>query len=243
MEGSTNDLVLPFFMVDKIMDADLIKHLEQFITQDRIALFRQVLTQRTRYITVVLEDIYQSQNASAVLRTADCFGIQDVHVIENKNKYQINPDVALGASKWLNLHKYNQQANNTLDAIHHLKSQGYRIVATTPHKHDVELEAFDLSRGKTALFFGTELKGLSQEMIDHADEYLKIPMMGFTESFNISVSAAIILYHLTSSLRKSTINWQLSDNEKQAVLLEWLKQSIKKSSLLIDDFLSKKKNF
>jgi tRNA (guanosine-2'-O-)-methyltransferase len=221
----------------------LIKYLEQFITTERLELFHKLLNQRTRYITVVLEDIYQSQNASAVLRTADCFGIQDVHIIENKNKYQINPDVALGASKWLNLVKYNQQKNNTLEAISHLRQKGYRIVATTPHTQDVSLEDFDLTQGKTALFFGTELKGLSNEMIDHADEFLKIPMFGFTESFNISVSAAIILHHLTTSLRKSEINWQLSDHEKEEILLTWLKKTIKKSSLLIDDFLSKKNNF
>ncbi len=225
------------------MTPDLIKYLEQFITQKRLDLFNQVLNERTRYITVVLEDIYQSQNASAVLRTADCLGIQDIHIIENKNEYQINPDVALGASKWLNLIKYDQQEYNTLEAISHLKKKGYRIVATTPHTDDMNLENFDLTKGKIALFFGTELNGLTDQMIDNADEYLKIPMVGFTESFNISVSAAIILHQLSFSLKKSVVNWQLTDNEKQEVLLEWLKKTIKKSSLLIDDFLSKKNNF
>jgi len=225
------------------MDSDLIKYLEQFITQKRVDLFHQVLNQRTRYITVVLEDIYQSQNASAVLRTADCLGIQDVHIIENKNNYTINPDVVLGASKWLNLVKYNVQENNTLDTIHKLKNEGYRIVATTPHKNDVNLDDFDLSRGKTALFFGTEMNGLTDLMINHADEYIKIPMVGFTESYNISVSAAIILHYLTLKLRNSKIDWQLSESEKKIILLEWLKKSIKKSSLLIDDFLSKNNNF
>ena len=225
------------------MNSDLINYLEQFITQQRLNLFHQILNQRTRYITVVLEDIYQSQNASAVLRTADCFGIQDIHIIENKNEYQINPDVALGSYKWLNLVKYNNQKSNTLEAISDLKKQGYRIVATTPHTNDVNLEDFDVTQGKTALFFGTELNGLSDIMIVNADEYIKIPMVGFTESFNISVSVAIILHHLTSSLRKSEIDWQLSDNEKEEILLEWLKKTIKKSSLLIDDFLSKKNNF
>ena len=210
------------------MNSDLINYLEQFITQKRLNLFHQILNQRTRYITVVLEDIYQSQNASAVLRTADCFGIQDIHIIENKNEYQINPDVALGSYKWLNLVKYNNQKHNTLEAISDLKKQGYRIVATTPHTKDVNLEDFDVTRGKAALFFGTELNGLSDIMIDNADEYIKIPMVGFTESFNISVSVAIILHHLTSSLRKSEVDWQLSDNEKEKILLEWLKKTIKK---------------
>jgi len=243
MEGSSKYVVLPFFIDNIMITARLTKYLEQFITTERFELFHKLLNQRTRYLTVVLEDIYQSQNASAVLRTADCFGIQDVHIIENKNEYQINPDVALGASKWLNLVKYNEQENNTLEAISHLKKLGYRIVATTPHTKEVNLDDFDLSKGKAALFFGTELNGLNEEMIFNADEYLKIPMVGFTESFNISVSVAIILHHLTTSLRKSEIDWQLSDNEKEEILLEWLKKTIKKSSLLIDDFLSKKNNF
>ncbi|MFO7829186.1 MAG: RNA methyltransferase [Bacteroidales bacterium] len=225
------------------MNAELIDFLQQFVTQQRFDSFNQIVKQRTRYITVVLEDIYQSQNASAVLRTADCFGIQDIHVIENKNEYQINPDVTLGSSKWLNLVKYNTHKHNTLDAINQLKKQGYRIVATTPHINDVNLEDFDLSKGKSALFFGTELNGLSDIMIENADEYLKIPMFGFTESLNISVSAAIILNRLTSKLRNSKIHWQLNENEENEILLDWLKKTIKSSSMLIDKFLSKKNNF
>lgn len=221
---------------------ELISFLQQFVTEKRANLFDRVIQNRTRYITLALEDIYQSQNASAVLRTADCFGIQDIHIIENKNEYQINPDVALGASQWLNLHKYNQAENNTLQAIQKLKQNGYRIVATTPHKNDVDLPDFDLTKGKMALFFGTELHGLSDLMIENADEYLKIPMYGFTESFNISVSAAIILHQLKEKLMLSNIDWQLSIKEKEKIKIEWLKQTIKSSEMLIHEFLSKKKN-
>ena len=224
------------------MTNELINFLKQFVTEERDGLFDQVLENRTRYITVALEDIYQSLNASAVLRTSDCFGLQDVHIIENKNEYNINPDVTLGSSKWLNLKKYNKTENNTLDVIKALRADGYRIVATTPHTNDVNLENFDLEKGKVALFFGTELNGLSDLMIKNADEYLKIPMYGFTESFNISVSAAIILHYLTNKLRQSGIDWYLSNSEKEELKLGWLKQTIKKSSMLVDDFLSKKKN-
>ncbi|PLX15207.1 MAG: TrmH family RNA methyltransferase [Marinilabiliales bacterium] len=224
------------------MKSELNHFLKQFVTDNRLEVFEQVLEKRTRYITLVLEDIYQSQNASAVLRTSDCFGVQDVHVIENQNQYQVNPDVALGSSKWLNLIKYNAKENNTLDTINELKKNGYRIVATTPHTDDVNLEDFDLDAGKVALFFGTELKGLSELMIENADEYLKIPMYGFTESFNISVSAAIILHHLTGKLRASDINWKLTAEEKDELMFQWLKKTIKSSSMLIDEFLSKKNN-
>ena len=221
---------------------ELIDFLTEFATEKRANTFEKVIEERTRYITVALEDIYQSQNASAVLRTSDCFGIQDVHIIENKNMYNINPDVALGSSQWLNLHKYNSEENNTLKAIKDLRAKGYRIVATTPHANDIELENFDLNKGKVALFFGTELNGLSDLMIENADEYLKIPMYGFTESFNISVSAAIILHHLKGKLRKSEIDWKLKESEKDTIKLEWLKQTIKSSEMLINEFLSKKSN-
>ncbi|MCB2195547.1 MAG: RNA methyltransferase [Bacteroidetes bacterium] len=224
------------------MKKELIEYLKPFVTEARLEIFDKVIGYRTRYITVALEDIYQSQNASAVLRTSDCFGIQDVHVIENKNTYKINPDVALGSSKWLNIIKYNKSENNTLEAIASLKKQGYRIVATTPHKNDVDLDNFNLQKGKVALFFGTELNGLSDIAIQNADEYLKIPMFGFTESFNISVSAAIILHHLTLKLRSSNINWQLSNEEIDELKLNWLKQTIKKSDLIIEKFLSKNTN-
>ena len=222
------------------MNSELIKFLKQFVADNRLEVFDKVLENRTRYITVAVEDIYQSQNASAVLRTSDCFGLQDIHIIENKNKYEVNPDVALGSSKWLNLIRYNKTENNTLQSIKKLKENGYRIVATSPHKEDVDLENFDLRKGKVALFFGNEVMGLSELMLENADEYLKIPMYGFTESFNISVSAAIIFHNLTSKLRNSDINWQLTDFEKEELKLSWLKKTIKSSSILVNDFLSKK---
>jgi tRNA (guanosine-2'-O-)-methyltransferase len=198
-----------------------------------------IIANRTKYITVVLEDIYQPHNASAVLRTCDCFGIQDVHIIENRNKYTVNPDVALGASKWLNLKKYNQDEENTIACIHDLKKQGYRIVATTPHTNDVHLEEFDLSKGKIALMLGSEQPGLTKTALNHADEFLKIPMFGFTESFNISVSASIILHHLRWKLNQSDINWQLNKEETEDILLNWLRQSIKRSDVVEKDFLKR----
>ncbi len=221
---------------------ELINFLQDFVTENRVNTFDKVLDERTRYITIALEDIYQSQNASAVLRTSDCFGIQDVNIIENRNQYTINPDVALGASQWLTLNKYNSKENNTLDAIQNLKNKGYRIVATSPHTSKVDLPDFDLSKGKVALFFGTEQNGLSDLMIENADEYLKIPMFGFTESFNISVSAAIIIHSLTNRLKNSNIDWKLSEKERDELKLAWLKQTIKSSDMLIKEFLSKKKN-
>lgn len=212
---------------------NIIGKLSQFVTEERLKLFYELIEYRTRYITVVLEDIYQPHNASAVLRTADCFGIQDVHVIENRNVYDINPEVALGSNKWINLLKHNEKQNNTIDTIKYLKNDGYRIVATTPHTSDVSLDDFELPKGKVALFFGTELQGLSETMLQNADEFLKIPMFGFTESFNISVSASIILHHLTNKLRESDLNWKLTLKEKDKTMLKWLLNTIKRSEPIL----------
>jgi tRNA (guanosine-2'-O-)-methyltransferase len=214
----------------------IINYFGSLVTEQRIAQFNKVIENRTRHITVALEDIYQPHNASAVLRTADCFGIQDVHVIENKNKYDVNPDVALGSYKWINLIRYNELENNTISSIKKLKNRGYRIVATTPHTKGVNLEDFDLSKEKIALFFGTELLGLSNLMLENADEFLKIPMYGFTESFNISVSASIILHHLANKLHNSNINWHLNEQEKDIILLKWLLTSVKRSDVILKNY-------
>lgn len=210
----------------------LLNYLSGFVLPSRIATFQRCIDQRTRYLTVVLEDIFQPHNASAVLRTCDCFGIHDVHVIENRNELTVNQEIAMGSSKWLNLVKFNTAANNSPEAVSHLRAKGYRIVATSPHINGTLLEDFDLSKGKTALFMGTEREGLSDYLMNEADESLKIPMYGFTESFNISVSAAIILHHFRYKLMCSDIKWQLQAHEKLEIMLKWVRNNIKKVELV-----------
>tara|TARA_B100000683_G_scaffold65540_1_gene64360 strand:+ start:7850 stop:8527 length:678 start_codon:yes stop_codon:yes gene_type:complete len=215
---------------------ELIIHLSSLVTEDRWNRFQKVLMERTRYITIVLENIYQPLNASAVLRSADCFGIQDVHVIENNNDFIPDREVAMGSSRWLNIRRYNEEENNTIQCIQKLKKDGYRIIATTPHKSDRNLQDFDLTKGKIALVFGTEMEGLTDIVLEEADEYLKIPMYGFTESFNLSVAAAVCLQHLSQQLRKENINWQLDDAAKEETLLNWLRYSIDRSEIVEEDF-------
>lgn len=202
---------------------------------------KEVLNNRTRHLTVVLEDIYQPHNASAVVRTCDCFGIQEIHIIENRNKYRVNPDVALGSSQWVDLIKYNSSEKNTEECITSLKKKGYRIVATTPHKNDINLEDYNPQQ-KTALMFGTEADGLSTTALEMADDFVKIPMYGFTESFNISVTAGICLHHLSMKLRQSEIMWKLSEEEKEEIMLQWVREVVKKSDLLEKEFLKKNGN-
>jgi len=224
------------------MNKELINYLATFVTPDRLQLFEKVLQYRTSYLTIVLEDIYQSQNASAVLRSCDCFGVQHVNVIENRNTFNVNKEVALGSSKWLSIRKFSETNNNSLNAVKTLKNEGYRIIATSPHKNGKTLEDFDLAKGKAALVFGSELPGISNTIMKEANEFVKIPMFGFTESFNISVSAAIILHHLTGKLRNDTaINWQLTSVEKEKIMLGWLRNTIKRSALLEQRFLENEK--
>lgn len=216
---------------------ELITHLSPLVTDDRWNRFQQVLAERTQYITVVLENIYQPLNASAVLRSVDCFGIQDVHVIENYNEFTPDREVDMGSSRWLNIQRYNKKENNTLHCIQKLKEEGYRIVATTPHKNDCNLQDFDLTKGKTALLFGTEMEGLTDVALHESDEFLKIPMYGFTESFNLSVAAGVCLQYLSHQLRQEKIDWQLCESAKEKTLLNWLRYSIDRSEILEEDFL------
>ena len=219
---------------------ELYTWLSQFVTPARKQRIEEISLQRTRHITLVLEDIFQAHNASAVLRSCDCFGIQDVHIIENQNRYQVNPDVALGASGWLSLYTYNRKENNTSECIASLRKTGYRIVATSPRKDDVLIDELPIDQ-PFALLFGTELTGLSREALESADAFVKIPMYGFTESFNISVSAALCMANTVERLRKSGICWQLSDSELLDLRLEWVCNTLRDPEAYIRDFLQRSK--
>jgi tRNA (guanosine-2'-O-)-methyltransferase len=221
---------------DLVTRRQLLNFLLEYITENKRQKFEAAIHERTRHITVVLEDLYQSHNASAVLRSCDCLGIQDVHIIENRNKYEVNRDVALGATKWLDINTYNGQQDNSKPTIDLLKNKGYKVYATTPHKEDVDMQDLKVD-SKIALVFGTELEGLSDIALREADGFVKIPMYGFTESFNISVSAAIMLSHLTDKIRKENINWQLSEEEQIDVQLDWARKVINRSDSFIRYFL------
>ena len=212
-------------------------YLSGFLGEERYNIITNVLQNRTRYLTVCLEYIYQAQNASAVLRSAEAFGLQDIHIIEANNSYNVNPDVVRGSDKWLTLHRYNNCENPTQSAIDYLKKNGYRIVATSPHVNDVALSNYDITKGKVALFFGNEHNGVSNLVLDQADDFLYIPMYGFTESFNISVAAGMSIYVLREKLNSSSISWKLSDEEFESLRFRWLRKAVKRSDLTIKRFL------
>jgi len=218
-----------------MIDIKLLEHLEGFLTENRKDKFTKVLSQRTKHFTVATEDVYQLHNTSAVMRSCDVFGIQELHIIEEQNSKDIDREIAMGAQKWVDLNRY----HSVKDALKDLKARGYQIVATTPHEKDSELSEFDVTK-KSCFFFGRETEGLSQEVIDQADCFLKIPMVGFTESLNISVSAAIILQDTTTKLKASDVSWQLSEEEQLEKRMDWCKKTIKSYAQVIERFYETK---
>ncbi|WP_299107378.1 RNA methyltransferase [uncultured Winogradskyella sp.] len=217
-----------------MQDLKLLEYLETFLTENRRDRFKEILPYRTKHFTVATEDVYQLHNTSAVMRTCDVFGIQELNIVEEVNSKSIDREIAMGAQKWVDLNRF----QSITDCINDVKSKGYQIVATTPHMDDCELIDFDITK-KSCFFFGRESQGLSQQVLDQADCFLKIPMVGFTESLNISVSAAIILQHVTAQLRKSAIDWQLTDEEIIEKRFDWIKKTIKDYDAIVERYHSK----
>ncbi|RRQ48235.1 TrmH family RNA methyltransferase [Maribacter algicola] len=205
-----------------MVDMELLNYLENFISEERRERFISILESRTNFITVAIEDVYQMHNTSAVIRSCESFGVQKAHLIEGRFGKRLDKKIAMGAQQWVDLHRYSSSS----EAISTLRKQGYKIVATSPHADSSLLTDFQMD-SPIALFFGTEKEGLSKEVMDKADMFLKIPMVGFTESLNISVSAAIILQDLTTKLRNSNSPWRLSEEEILEKRLDWTKKSIK----------------
>lgn len=223
--------------MDLELKRELAEHLGGFLSASRRARLEQALAWRTRWLTVALEDIYQPHNASAVLRSCEGFGLQDVHIIENRYSYRVNPEVALGAGQWLELIRYNRSgADNTLACVEALRGAGYCLVAATPGEHDCLLDELRLE-GKTAVLLGTEEEGLTARAAQAADLRVKIPMYGFTQSFNLSVSAALILRELARQLRTGGRAWGLSEEEKLDLRLKWYRNDLKGSELIEQRFL------
>lgn len=220
------------------MEKELLNHLLQLISPKRQALFLELVELRTKKITLVLEDIYQSHNAAAVLRSGDCFGVQDVHIIENRNQWKPHPDIEQGSSKWLTIQRYGEKEHNTAACLTSLKEKGYVIASTTPHT-DMTIDELPTDK-PVALVLGTEMQGISDTVKDNSDYLVRIPMYGFTESFNISVAAAISLHTLRTKFVNDSRDLTLTEEEKTEVLLSWCRNTINRSEKVIEDFHRRK---
>src|SRR5688500_14513840 len=215
----------------------LFNHLSQFVSDHKKEFIEKVLNERTRHITVVLENIYQSQNASAVIRTCECMGIQDIHIVENITKYSINPRVLKGSNKWIDIiHHQSKSKNNTETLFQQLKDADYKIIVTDPGSDGISIENIDV-REKIALVFGNELRGISKEALALCDQKARIPMYGFTESLNISVSVAICLNTILTKVHANKAFIGLSEQEKAILKLKWYRKIVRKSDLIEREFL------
>ena len=208
---------------------------EALLTEHKARLFEQIVQERTRYITVVLEDLFQEHNASAVIRTCECFGVQDLYAIEDRYKYTLQRKAARGAGQWVDLHRYTERGRATEDCLRALKYRGYKIVATSPHAHAYTPQSLPLNE-PVALCFGTERLGLSEGLLEQADYHVKIPMYGFTESFNLSVSVALLLQVLKERINASTLPWQLTSDEQTHLKIEWCKRMLNGGEMLEKQF-------
>jgi tRNA (guanosine-2'-O-)-methyltransferase len=216
---------------------EILHYFQDFLSDHKIELFEKLANERTRHVTFILEDLFHPHNASAILRTCDCFGIQDVHMVENNHQFVNERDISLGSAKWLSIEHYNDVDYADPSCIKQLKARGYTIAALNPHENDVMLS--DLPLNKTAFVLGAEKNGLSDYSLKEADVHVKVPMHGFTESYNVSVTAALVMYEMTQRLRNSEIDWRISPEEQWEVKLAWTLKTIRSSRDIVRHFLKK----
>lgn len=219
------------------MEERLYEILSEHLTERKRILFDQIAANRTRYITLVMEDLYQAQNTSAIQRSAESWGIQDLYVIENTHTFSHHRRIARGAYDWLSIHRFNNTSNNTQQCFDALREKGYQIAVTALHAETIPLHQIDLSK-KTAVVMGTELTGASDVAMQQADLYIKIPTYGFTESLNVSAASSVIMHYLIERIRNENQPWQLTQAEQLHLKIDWAKKSIHWSKYLIDMYES-----
>jgi tRNA (guanosine-2'-O-)-methyltransferase len=173
----------------------VIEALSPTVLPGRLERIRAVAHRRTRDVVPVLENLHDPHNASAVLRTSDAFGIQDVAMVREDNEFLAANRVAQGTHRWLDLHLFSEPA----ECAEWLKKRGHRILVA---KMDGNVGPETLGDGKVAVVFGNEHRGVSSSMAALADDTYAIPMMGFVESLNVSVAAAVTLYAATAPRMK-----------------------------------------
>ena len=216
-------------------NAYVLEEFYKIITPNKVGLFEKIAPQRSRHLVVGLENIQQDHNASAIMRTMDCLGFQELHLIEKNNNYQFQRDIALGAARGLDVVQHQQEPEPVLDSIAHLRQKGYQIVATSPHINASTPQNIDLTQ-PIALFFGAEKHGISEELSANADAFLHIPMHGFTESFNLSVSAALVLSALRTRLEASSIDWLMSPEAQTELKISWCERILNGGPQLAQKF-------
>lgn len=214
-------------LVESLIQEGLLREEERFVcewlTSERLMRLRDVLSRRTRYLTVVLEAVDDGHNQAAVLRSAEAFGVQDVTVIEGDKPFAPSKGVTQGSHKWLTI----RRAPDIETAVRMLHGAGYQVCATYLGEGAVPIDDVDLSQ-PTAILFGNEHSGISEEAVRLADGTFYIPMAGFVQSFNISVAAAITLHVLTRKARQvAGDKYTLTPAEQRELFLQWVLKSLR----------------
>lgn len=212
------------------MQEELLAAFYELIPENKRTMFDRIAADRTRHLTVVLENIYQEHNASAVMRSCESLGVQELHVIENGNEYKAQRDIARGAGKWIELYNYSDR-QPVSTALTHLRERGFKLAVLTPEADAHTIFTLPLDE-PVALVFGTEWRGVSEEAREMADYAVSIPMVGFTESFNVSVSVALTLQALRHRLDESELDWKLSEADQTATKLNWCEGYMKNGSVV-----------
>ncbi len=207
-----------------------IGYLAGFLTDERAGVLNRTLAMRTRYMTILTENTFHPQNASALVRHCEAFGLQDLHTVETLCRFSPNVNIVRGTDKWIDITRH----ESTAAALSSLRGAGYRIVATTPHRESCTPETFDVGRGPFCLVFGTEHAGVSDEIIASADEFLRIPMCGMVESLNVSASAAILIYMLSQRMRLSDVDWTIPEQQRREILLRWTVASVRDGRRILE---------
>lgn len=220
------------FSIDIIQKQRLYTYLTELITPQKLTKIENLAKNRSQFIVPVIEDIYQFRNAGAIIRSMEAFAFQKLIALEKNNKFIPEGAVARGADKWITI----QFMKSGRESLLEIKKAGYQLVAVSPEKQAVNLSDFEITK-PLALIFGTEFEGVTQETLEIADECIKIPMYGFTESLNVSVAAGISFYEMRKKLENSNLEWKMTEEEMLDLKIKWAKASVSSGEEIAEHYL------
>ena len=210
----------------------IFQHLQQFLTDERLEKINHFAPESSDFVLPVIEDVFQFRNAAAIVRSVEACGFHKIIAMESEHEFNPNLRVTKGAETWVEVEKL----PHNLDSLREIKNRGYKILAVSPENNATMLSDYDLKE-PVALVFGTEAAGVSKEILDFADETLAIPMYGFTQSFNVSVAAAICVYELKQKLLRSNLDYKLSEEKLWEMKVRWAMNSIKSGEQILAKYL------
>ena len=215
-------------------DRETFGYLKQFLTDERLQKIEHFAAESSNFVLPVMEDVYQFRNAAAIVRSVEACGFHKIVAMESENVFNPNLRVTKGAETWVEVEKLPHH----LDSLKEIKNRGYKILEVSHENNPTMIPDYQINE-PVALVFGTELEGVTDEILEFADETLAIPMYGFTKSFNVSVAAAICVYELKQKLIKSNIDYKLSEEKLWRMKVRWAVNSIRSGVEILTDFQKK----